>query len=141
MTTPYITLYIDTVNRNRFVIASDFARFSTIDEMMQEKYGSPCSGARKLLNANGNPKYAKMLRKIGELLDDGEMTMLEVRNLLLNYYGAPGFEIPYIYNEYCDEKIDESAKDKDNVLLESLIKKYGKNGVLSAIKKLNSEIQ
>ena len=79
MTTPYIALYIDTVNRNRFVIASDFARFATIDEMMQEKYGSPCTGARKLLNSNGNLKYAKMLRKsVEELYKKAKQLINEV---------------------------------------------------------------
>lgn len=116
-----------------------------------------------ILSSQGKSKYAKMIKKIAEAIDNDEITTIELYNLVNRVYsGKPEFVVPFVYNELYDDieninercsqgysipryktayynVADESMKlnKNDKALLESLITKYGKHSIINVLRSLN----
>lgn len=97
-----------------------------------------------ILSSQGKSKYAKMIKKIAEAIDNDEITTIELYNLVNRVYGGkPEFVVPFVYNELYDdiESVNEGRLMKlnknDKALLESLITKYGKHSITNALRSLH----
>lgn len=109
----WIALYVDTTDVNKFVVASEDIGFSGINRLFREKYNKECYGVRSVLYSNGNAKYAKMIERISEIIDE-EVSMMELINLIRQYSGQRNYIVPYVYNEFFDdiETITEAYHQK-----------------------------
>lgn len=119
----WIALYYDIVDVNKFVVADDDLGFSGIDRLFLEKYGKRSNGCRALLYSHGNARYATMIERIADIIDE-EVSMIELINLIRQYAGIKGCVVPYVYNEFFDdiESITEAyyPKSKRNKDIEHM---------------------
>ena len=118
-------------------IAVDDTYIISTDTNVDKKY-------HIILSSQGKTKYAKMIKKIAEAIDNDEITTIELYNLVNRVYGGkPEFVVPFVYNELYDdiESVNEGRLMKlnknDKALLESLITKYGKHSITNALRSLN----
>jgi hypothetical protein len=98
----YVALYYDIVDIDKFVVADDDLGFSGVERLFEEKYGERSNGWRALLYSNGNPKYAKMIERIADIIDE-EVSMIELINVVRQYWGGGRCIVPYVYNEFFDD--------------------------------------
>ena len=134
------------VNTNKNINSSSGQEF--IKNQWKRKFGSSPQSVHCILSSNGSIEHAKYIKKIAKAIDLGKATLKDVMNMCAEYDGHWENKVPYVYGKIFYGNIKENKntikdvkRNNDRMLLESLLRKYGKNNIVKSINEMEEHLK